>query len=148
MDYKEIGKNISTYRKAKKKTQKDLAALIDRAESSIQKYERGEVEIPMSVLQNIAAKLEIPIHYLVDWDGQKVTNTAIAGINKPLSEVLELIGYRLIYHTADSSTNSIIIVDNKESSITVTMDEFTELEKSTESYLNFKLHELFEKHNK
>lgn len=56
-DNGKIGANIKKYRKEKKITQKQLAELIGKTESSIQKYEAGKVEIPTSVLNNIAEKL-------------------------------------------------------------------------------------------
>ena len=41
---KTIGNNIKSYRQKKGITQKQLASLIGKTESSIQKYEAGKVE--------------------------------------------------------------------------------------------------------
>ena len=55
---KTIGNNIKSYRQKKGITQKQLASLIGKTESSIQKYEAGKVEIPRNVLFKIAKQLD------------------------------------------------------------------------------------------
>lgn len=65
MDYKKIGDNIRKYRKGKY-TQAELAKKINRTESSIRKYEKGLVEIPNSVLEQIAFVLDISLTQLMD----------------------------------------------------------------------------------
>lgn len=59
MDYKKIGQNIKKYRIEKGFTQNTLAKKIGKSESSIRKYEKGLVEIPNTVLENIARVLTI-----------------------------------------------------------------------------------------
>lgn len=59
MDYKQVGARIRTLRKERQITQKDLAAAINRSESSIAKYEQGLTEIPNSVLFDIAKVLAV-----------------------------------------------------------------------------------------
>ena len=49
-----IGAQIKNYRKRKNLTQKDLALMIGKTVSSVQKYECGSTEIPTSVLEEIA----------------------------------------------------------------------------------------------
>lgn len=66
MDNKAVGLKIKEYRKKKKLTQKELAELINRTESSIRKYEKGLIEIPNSILEKIAQALEINITDLVN----------------------------------------------------------------------------------
>ncbi len=67
MDYKEIGLRIKKYRRELKMTQQQLADEIGRAESSVRKYEKGEVEIPISVLNTIASSLKITLNELMGW---------------------------------------------------------------------------------
>lgn len=67
MDNKAIGQKIKEFRKRKNMTQKDLAASIGRTESSIRKYEKGLVEIPNSILEQIAEKLDITVKDLLPW---------------------------------------------------------------------------------
>ncbi|MFR6224483.1 MAG: helix-turn-helix domain-containing protein, partial [Lactococcus lactis] len=59
MDFVQIGKRIKWTRKRVGITQKELANKIGRTESSVQKYENGKVEIPISVLEDIAKELGV-----------------------------------------------------------------------------------------
>ncbi|WP_290065600.1 helix-turn-helix domain-containing protein [Lactobacillus intestinalis] len=54
----EIGKKIKQYRKGKM-TQQELANKIGKTESSIRKYEKGLVKIPLDVLEKIAETLNV-----------------------------------------------------------------------------------------
>lgn len=65
MDYKKVGQNIRKYRKGRF-TQEELAEMIGKSESSIRKYEKGLVEIPNSVLELIASKLDVDFDDLID----------------------------------------------------------------------------------
>lgn len=65
MDNDETGARIREARKNKKITQKQLAKILNKSESSIQKYESGEVEIPNSVLEDIAKALDTTTIYLL-----------------------------------------------------------------------------------
>ena len=54
----DIGKRIKQYRKGKM-TQKELASKIQRTESSIRKYEKGLITIPLNILEEIASALGV-----------------------------------------------------------------------------------------
>lgn len=54
----DIGKRIKQYRK-EKMTQKELASKIQRTESSIRKYEKGLITIPLNILEEIASALGV-----------------------------------------------------------------------------------------
>lgn len=60
----EIGKNIRRIRRSKKISQKELAALLDKSERTIQKYEAGEIELSISTMQQIADELDVPWYEL------------------------------------------------------------------------------------
>lgn len=64
-DNKAIGNRIKQARKSKQITQKQLANIINKTESSIQKYECGSTEVPYSVLQQIAKALDVKISKLI-----------------------------------------------------------------------------------
>lgn len=72
MDNTAVGKKIHAARKNKGFTQKKLADLIGRTESSVAKYEKGLVEIPISTLNKLADVLDIHVNTLlsdvVPWD--------------------------------------------------------------------------------
>ncbi|MBD5553933.1 MAG: helix-turn-helix domain-containing protein [Roseburia sp.] len=61
-----VGNKIRYFRNKKGITQKALADLIGKTESSIQKYECGSTEVPFSVLEKIAKALDIEILFLLD----------------------------------------------------------------------------------
>lgn len=61
-----VGDKIRFFRNKKGITQKALADLIGKTESSIQKYECGSTEVPFSVLEKIANALDITILFLLD----------------------------------------------------------------------------------
>lgn len=68
-----IGDRIKEKRRSKKITQKQLSKILNKSESSIQKYESGEVEIPHSVIEEIAKVLDTTAPYLLGYDdGQKL----------------------------------------------------------------------------
>jgi len=134
LNYKEIGQNIYTYRKAKRLTQKQLGEKIDRAESSIQKYEKGEIEIPNSVLQTIATALDITYNQLVNWDIQENSNEFIAGIEPTLQQILKSLGYRIVW---EPSSELLSIIDNSNNAIYVTKQNLKDLEKETFSFIKF-----------
>ena len=89
MDYKIIGANIRKYRKQNKLTQTELGKLIGKTESSIRKYERGYVIIPLDVLNKIADVLNVPAYRIID-----VSNISM-GVNslELIKKFLESIGY-------------------------------------------------------
>lgn len=68
MDNKFVGDKIRQRRRALGLTQARLADEVGRTESSIAKYERGTTEIPMSVLEKIAATLKCNLDDLLPPD--------------------------------------------------------------------------------
>lgn len=65
-DNKFIGYKIKETRKSKGLTQNELGELIGKTESSVQKYENGITEVPLSVLEKIADALDVSILVLMD----------------------------------------------------------------------------------
>lgn len=65
MDNETVGKRIKKWRKLKKMTQSELGAKINKTLSSVQKYEKGNVTIPIDVLNSIAKALEIKLDNLL-----------------------------------------------------------------------------------
>ena len=75
-DYRKTGEKIRRCRRSKGLTQKALADAVNRTESSIQKYEKGEVEIPNSVLAHLAKALGVSPEYLLsDGPSEKITES-------------------------------------------------------------------------
>lgn len=94
MDYKEVGYNIKYHRKQAGLTQKELAKAINRTESSVQKYEKGEVEIPNSILEKIADVLSLPIGFLLPSDPIEWPPELKRGYL--FWEYVESLGYRVV----------------------------------------------------
>lgn len=93
-----VGENIKKYRKGKM-TQRELAEKIGKTESSIRKYEKGLVTIPVDVLERIAIALEISVIDLMGIspeDGVK----QIEGLKKYLNEKLPRLAADEIPHMA------------------------------------------------
>lgn len=61
-----IGDRIRLLRKAKKLTLSDLAVCIGKDRSQVGKYEKGSTDIPLSVLEKIAATLDVPVKRLFE----------------------------------------------------------------------------------
>lgn len=61
-----VGNKIRYYRTKKGITQKKLAELIGKTESSIQKYECGNTEVPFNVLEKISKSLDTELLMLLD----------------------------------------------------------------------------------
>lgn len=59
---------IKEKRKEKNLTQSELGKLIGKTESSIRKYEKGTINIPMKVVDQIAAALDVNPSYLLGWE--------------------------------------------------------------------------------
>lgn len=92
---KTIGNNIKKYRQKKGLTQKQLASLIGKAESSIQKYESGKVEVPRKVLFNIANQLDCSYIQLNGFNPDTFLPRLREVNGDPLLVLLDSIGYKV-----------------------------------------------------
>ena len=63
-----IGNQIKKARKKNKITQKQLAVKINKAFSSVQKYEMDIIQPPIDVIQDIANALGCTVAYLMGWE--------------------------------------------------------------------------------
>lgn len=70
MNNKRIGEEIQGYRREKKLTQRALGKAVGRSEATIRKYEKGDIEIPLSVLEDLAEVLEVHPTQLLGWEGE------------------------------------------------------------------------------
>lgn len=128
----EIGKRIKRFRKGKM-TQKELADKIGKAESSIRKYEKGLVTIPLDVLQDIAAALNISPSELMKggpfWEiDQQIDTEVLSEEVKKLSAMrsyLEELGY-IVKETSETT----YLLTQGEYSASFTNEEYSDLQKS------------------
>lgn len=108
MDKKAIGESIKKYRKHSNITQKKLAEMIDKSESTIQKYESGEVEAPLSVLEQIADCLGLEIYELLEADSSVDVFDYLDKSDMALSEYCKALGYEFKGHP-DSDYHELLI---------------------------------------
>lgn len=98
MDKKKIGEAIKKYRKQSKITQKQLATMIDKSESTVQKYESGEVEAPLSVLEQICSCLGLDISELLESDPHFDFMEYFGRADRPLMDYFKILGYEFKDH--------------------------------------------------
>lgn len=91
MTNESIGQKLSRFRKNARLTQKELGALIGKTESSIQKYEKGSTEIPLSVLLHISDALNIEIYEFLESEFVKYSNASDNAIDRLISAL----GYKV-----------------------------------------------------
>lgn len=128
----EIGKRIKQFRKGKM-TQKELAEKIGKAESSIRKYEKGLVTIPLDVLQDIANALNISPSELMKggpfWEiDQQIDTDALSEEVKNLSAMrlyLEELGYAV-----EQTSETTYLLTQGEYSASFTNEEYNDLQKT------------------
>ena len=75
---KEIGQRIREMRKMRKLSQTDLAKLLDKSLRTVQKYESGEIEASISVINEIADKLGTTSNYLIGYERDGVNLDSVA----------------------------------------------------------------------
>ncbi len=68
---KQIGLRIRAARKEKKINQTELANLLGKSLRTVQKYESGEIEVSIAMLNEIAKVLECESSYLIGYEHQE-----------------------------------------------------------------------------
>ena len=77
-----VGERIAEIRKYNRINQSDLADKLGKSLRTVQKYESGEIDIPLSTLGEIAEILNTTLNYLVGYDSSHIKA-------ETLSDVLE-----------------------------------------------------------
>lgn len=67
-----IGERIATQRKQLRISQTELAEQLGKSLRTVQKYESGEIDMSVSVLEQIAEILKMPINYLIGYDSSHI----------------------------------------------------------------------------
>ena len=68
----EIGNAIKKRRRQLKITQKEFAQRLDKSESTIQKYESGEITMKIDLIKQVADELDIPWQELLEAKSDKI----------------------------------------------------------------------------
>lgn len=73
---KATGKVISKNRKKKNITQEELGRLLDVSGTTVGRYEKGTIEIPVSSLPIVSKVCDFPLYdYLIEWGNVSVEST-------------------------------------------------------------------------
>ena len=67
-----VGERIAQIRKYNRINQSDLADKLGKSLRTVQKYESGEIDIPLSTLADIAKVLNTTMNYLVGYDSSHI----------------------------------------------------------------------------
>ena len=76
----EIGQRIRKLRKEHKLSQTELANKIGKSLRTIQKYENGEIEVAISVMNEIAAALDITVADIIGYNAETNTIQSLSDI--------------------------------------------------------------------
>lgn len=139
MNFESIGKAIQSFRKSKRMTQKQLAEKIGKAESSVQKYEAGKVEIPVSVLESVADALNISTSELIN--DYELTETDITDIELAY---MAAFGYQIEKDCSQIPVS--YIVKHQGFSYTISLDEYADLMVDIARYMHYVTDKLLERH--
>lgn len=160
-----LGERIKEKRKNKKITQKQLAKILNKSESSIQKYESDEVEIPHSVVEEIAKVLHTTVPYLLGYESVQNQMDEL----KLFNEQLEQLGCYVEEFACSKENNSEVtgctftdgteincsdchikqscyLITYNNTTVKVPIHDFENLREYFKSYMKFMLLELIKKH--
>ena len=79
-DTNQIGLRIRTARKQKGMNQTQLAAALGKSLRTIQKYESGEIEVSLAMINELAGVLDTTSTYLTGYDTQEKPLTNMADV--------------------------------------------------------------------
>lgn len=131
-----IGDKIRNYRKLSGLTQKQLGELSGTSETTIKQYEAGKRQPRIEQLIKIADTLNV-------LSSDLLPEGPIDGLHSGhLVEALKWIGCRIAW----DEDNAMTWIETPEGTLEVTENDLLELEKSTSSYLQFKIEELKKRH--
>ena len=87
-----IGQRIKQRRKALKMSADELGRRLGKDRSTIYRYEKGDIEnLPLDILEPIAAVLETTPQYLMGWEEVKKKNNVLSDIILKMNEDAELL---------------------------------------------------------
>ena len=71
-----LGNAIKNCRTNRRLTQMELAKLISKSNTTLAKYEKGEISIDVATLVEIAKVLQVPLEYFIEAINEKSEKTA------------------------------------------------------------------------
>ena len=96
-DYTQVGQRIKILRKRKGMNQSELAAALDKSLRTVQKYETGEIEVSIAIVNQLAELLDSTPTYIL---GYESNNEPIRGLADVLDFLFKLenikeLGFRI-----------------------------------------------------
>lgn len=128
----DIGKRIKQYRKGKM-TQKELAAKIQRTESSIRKYEKGLITIPLNILEEIASALGVTAFDLMGIEYFDLKNPEVGrqyAEYEGFQKYLQSIGFS-VKETQKSEDSCSYAISGNGLDLTLSHEEYAQLQASS-----------------
>ena len=89
-DYTQVGQRIKMLRKRKGMNQSELAAALDKSLRTVQKYETGEIEVSIAIVNHLAELLDSTPTYILGYE----TN------NEPIRELADVLDFLFKLETA------------------------------------------------
>ena len=84
-----VGQKIRAARKEKKLSMKELGKLVNLHESTVSRYEKGEITtLDIEKLKDFANALYVPADYLAGWDTENSFDKLIIRLSDELEEVI------------------------------------------------------------
>lgn len=123
MEFPRFGQEMKKQRKKLGITQKELGEKINRTESSIRKYEKGLVQIPLEVINEIGIELGIPVYELIlseKDDSSEILFDDYEGIEALLGDMYGRIIYKTVhgeygfanYYVIGENENKFVLYDD------------------------------------
>lgn len=138
--FQAIGQNIKQYRKGKM-TQQELADKIGKTESSIRKYEKGIVTIPLNVLEQIASALDVSVSDLMILElvniDHKIDTTQKIHETTSFKNFLDVLGYEI--HESPYDDKWEITIKESGKKIYISSAEMNILESTTKENIDLRI---------
>ena len=106
---KNVYDNIKKFRELKNITREDIAAKLDLSVSGYSKIERGEVDITLSRLEQIAQVLDVEISQILNFDATQIFNVS----NNNLVQGLGAKAESMHFHTDDYKEKYIKVLEGE-----------------------------------
>lgn len=131
------GERIKYLRESKGLTQTELAEKIGSTKQNVYKYENGIItNIPSDKIECLADVLDVTPSYLMGWEDN--SNEEIDNEYYEIEEKLKFVGCKLGFYEEDAY----LWIEFPDGSLKITEKDLSELNKSTNDFLKFKLMEL------
>lgn len=92
LDYSAIGQRIKLLRKRKGLNQKELAGILGKSLRTVQKYETGEIEVSIAVVNQLADILESTPTYILGYEANTAPIRSLADIMGFLFQLEQVTG--------------------------------------------------------